>query len=83
MSCSARLPVFTILASMVVPNKNILGVVSLQGLVLMGLYVLGIVIALLVSYVMNLFIKIKEKVFLFLNCLFTDNQDGKHCIHHD
>lgn len=66
MSCSARLPVFTILASMVVPNKNILGVLSLQGLVLMGLYVLGIVIALLVSYVMNLFIKIKEKSFFIL-----------------
>lgn len=66
MSCSARLPVFTILASMVVPNKNILGIISLQGLVLMGLYVLGIVIALLVSYVMNLFIKIKEKSFFIL-----------------
>jgi ferrous iron transport protein B len=66
MSCSARLPVFTILASMIVPNKNILGIISLQGLVLMGLYVLGIVIALLVSYVMNLFIKIKEKSFFIL-----------------
>ncbi len=66
MSCSARLPVFTILASMVVPNKNIFGIFSLQGLVLMGLYVLGIVIALLVSYVMNLFIKIKEKSFFIL-----------------
>ena len=66
MSCSARLPVFTILASMVVPNKNILGIFSLQGLVLMGLYVLGIVIALLVSYLMNLFIKIKEKSFFIL-----------------
>jgi ferrous iron transport protein B len=66
MSCSARLPVFTILASLVVPNKNILGIFSLQGLVLMGLYVLGIVIALLVSYVMNLFIKIKEKSFFIL-----------------
>ena len=66
MSCSARLPVFTILASLVVPNKNILGIFSLQGLVLMGLYVLGIVIALLVSYLMNLFIKIKEKSFFIL-----------------
>ncbi|MFM1793962.1 MAG: ferrous iron transport protein [Bacteroidota bacterium] len=66
MSCSARLPVFTILASMIVPNKNILGIISLQGLVLMGLYVLGIVIALLVSYVMNLFIKIREKSFFIL-----------------
>ena len=66
MSCSARLPVFTILASLVVPNKNILGIFSLQGLVLMGLYVLGIVIALLVSYLMNLLIKIKEKSFFIL-----------------
>lgn len=66
MSCSARLPVFTILASLIVPNKNILGILSLQGLVLMGLYVLGIVVAMLVSYVMNLFIQIKEKSFFIL-----------------
>jgi ferrous iron transport protein B len=66
MSCSARLPVFTILASLIVPNKNILGVLSLQGLVLMGLYVLGIIVAMLVSYVMNLFIQIKEKSFFIL-----------------
>jgi ferrous iron transport protein B len=66
MSCSARLPVFTILASMIVPDQKIFGVFSLQGFVLMGLYVLGIVIALLVSYVMNLFIKIKEKSFFIL-----------------
>jgi len=66
MSCSARLPVFTILASLIVPNKNILGILSLQGLVLMGLYVLGIVVAMLVSYVLNLFIQIKEKSFFIL-----------------
>ncbi|MEY3946120.1 MAG: hypothetical protein RJB03_826 [Bacteroidota bacterium] len=66
MSCSARLPVFTILASLIVPNKKILGILSLQGLVLMGLYVLGIVVAMLVSYVMNLFIQIKEKSFFIL-----------------
>jgi ferrous iron transport protein B len=66
MSCSARLPVFTILASLIVPNKNILGILSLQGLVLMGLYVLGIVVAMLVSYVMNFFIQIKEKSFFIL-----------------
>jgi ferrous iron transport protein B len=66
MSCSARLPVFTILASLVVPNENILGVLSLQGLVLMGLYVLGIIVAMIVSYVMNFFISIKEKSFFIL-----------------
>ena len=66
MSCSARLPVFTILAALVVPNQKILGVLSLQGLVLMGLYVFGVVIALFVSYILNLFIKMKEKSFFIL-----------------
>ena len=66
MSCSARLPVFTILAALVVPNKKIFGVLSLQGLVLMGLYVFGVLIALLVSYLLNLLIKMKEKSFFIL-----------------
>lgn len=66
MSCSARLPVFTILASLVVPNEYLFGILSLQGLVLMGLYVLGILVAMLVSYVLNMFIKIKEKSFFIL-----------------
>ncbi len=66
MSCSARLPVFTILASLVVPNEYILGVLSLQGLVLMGLYVLGIIVAMGVAYILNVFIKIKEKSFFIL-----------------
>lgn len=66
MSCSARLPVFTILTSLVVPNEYILGVLSIQGLVLLALYVLGIIIALVVSYLLNLFIKMKEKSFFIL-----------------
>ena len=66
MSCSARLPVFTILASLVVPNEYIFGVLSLQGLVLMGLYVLGIIVAMGVAYILNVFIKIKEKSFFIL-----------------
>ena len=66
MSCSARLPVFTILTSLIIPDKNFLGFLSLKGIVLMGLYVFGIVIALLVSYLMNLLIKIKEKSFFIL-----------------
>ena len=66
MSCSARLPVFTILTSLVVPNEYIFGVLSIQGLVLLALYMLGVVVALLVSYLMNLFIKMKEKSFFIL-----------------
>lgn len=66
MSCSARLPVFTILTSLIIPNTYFLGVLSLQGLVMMALYVFGIIIALFVAYVLNLFIKIKEKSFFIL-----------------
>jgi len=66
MSCSARLPVYTILISLVIPSELYFGVLSLQGLVMMGLYLLGTVMALVVSYVMKFFINIKEKSFFIL-----------------
>jgi len=66
MSCSARLPVYTILISLVIPSELYFGVLSLQGLVMMGLYLLGTVMALIVSYIMKLFINIKEKSFFIL-----------------
>ena len=66
MSCSARLPVYTILISLVIDEKMYFGFLSLQGLVMMGLYLLGIVMALLASFVLKLFIKIKEKSYFIL-----------------
>jgi ferrous iron transport protein B len=66
MSCSARLPVYTILISLVIDDKYYFGFLSVQGLVMMGLYFLGTVMALIVSYVMKWFIKIKEKSFFIL-----------------
>ncbi len=66
MSCSARLPVYTILISLVVDDKYYFGFLSLQGLVMMGLYVLGVLMALIVSYVMKWVIQIKEKSFFIL-----------------
>jgi ferrous iron transport protein B len=66
MSCSARLPVYTILIALVIPNTFLLGFLSVQGLVMMGLYLLGLVMALIVSYVAKWFIKIKEKSFFIL-----------------
>lgn len=61
MSCSARLPVYTVLISLVIPNKFLLGFLSLQGLVMMALYLLGFVMSLLTAYVLNLIIKVKER----------------------
>lgn len=66
MSCSARLPVYTILIALVIPSETYFGFLSLQGLVMMGLYMLGLVLALLVAYVMKWFIKLKEKSFFIL-----------------
>lgn len=66
MSCSARLPVYTILIGLVIPNHYLLGFLSLQGLIMMGLYVLGLGMALVVSYIAKFFIKIKEKSFFIL-----------------
>ncbi len=66
MSCSARLPVYTILLALVVPAKYYFGFLSLQGLVMMALYLLGTVMALIVSYVLKFLINIKEKSFFIL-----------------
>ncbi|MER3472235.1 MAG: ferrous iron transport protein B [Chitinophagaceae bacterium] len=66
MSCSARLPVYTVLIALVIPNNYVLGFLSVQGLVMMGLYLLGLVVALLVAFIAKWFIKIKEKSFFIL-----------------
>ena len=66
MSCSARLPVYTILISLIIPSKLYFGFLSLQGLVMMCLYLLGTVMALMVSWVMKWFIKSSERSFFIL-----------------
>jgi ferrous iron transport protein B len=66
MSCSARLPVYTILIGLVIPGHYIFGVLSLQGLVMMGLYLSGLLMALAVAYVGKWLIRIKEKSFFIL-----------------
>ena len=66
MSCSARLPVYTILIGLVIPKTYLFGFLGLQGLVMMGLYLLGLVMALVVSYVAKWFIRIKERSFFIL-----------------
>jgi ferrous iron transport protein B len=66
MSCSARLPVYTILIALVIPSKLYLGFLSLQGLVMMALYLLGTVMALVVSWIMKWFIKSTERSYFIL-----------------
>jgi ferrous iron transport protein B len=66
MSCSARLPVYTMLIALVIPNRKVWGFFNSQGLVMMGLYLLGVVAALIVSYVAKKFIHSTEKSFFIL-----------------
>jgi ferrous iron transport protein B len=51
MTCSARIPVYTLIISAFIPRREVFGVVNLQGLVMFGLYAAGIFSALAVSFV--------------------------------
>ncbi len=53
MTCSARIPVYTLIIAAFIPNQQVWGFASLQGLVMFGLYASGIVSALGVSFVIR------------------------------
>ena len=55
MTCSARIPVYTLIISAFIPDRQIWGWVRLQGLVMFGLYAAGIFSALAVSFIANHF----------------------------
>src|SRR6195256_6651021 len=55
MTCSARIPVYTLIISAFIPAKQIWGFVNLQGLVMFGLYAAGIASALGVSFLIKYF----------------------------
>jgi ferrous iron transport protein B len=66
MSCSARIPVYTLLIGLVIPDQQIWGFINLQGLVLFGLYALGLVTALLVALVIKQFFRKSTERSVFL-----------------
>jgi ferrous iron transport protein B len=66
MSCSARLPVFTILVALIIPDYKILGFFNYQGLVLMGLYLLGFLAAIFSALAMKFLIKVNERSYLIM-----------------
>ena len=66
MSCSARLPVFTILIALIVPDQKAFGFFNLQGIALMGLYLLGFLAAIGSAWVMKQLIRVKERSFLIM-----------------
>ncbi|WP_396181701.1 ferrous iron transport protein B [Flavobacterium sp.] len=64
-TCSARLPVYAILISLIIPEKRFLGF-SLQGLTLMGLYLLAFVVAIGSAYILNKALKLKCKSYFIV-----------------
>src|SRR5205814_2438542 len=50
MSCSARLPVYTLLIAACIPDRRVFGLLKLQGLTMLAMYLLGIVVALLMAW---------------------------------
>ncbi len=62
-TCSARLPVYSIIIALVIPKSRVFGVFNTQGLTLMLLYLLGFGTAILSAYVLNTILKIKGKTF--------------------
>ncbi|MCL7761943.1 ferrous iron transport protein B [Polaribacter sp. Z014] len=62
-TCSARLPIYAILISLIIPSKKIFGFLNLQGLVLLSLYALGFATAVIAAYILHKTLKIKTKSF--------------------
>ncbi|MCC2546098.1 ferrous iron transport protein B [Hymenobacter sp. BT175] len=66
MSCSARIPVYTVLIAFVVPAEPVLGIFNLQGFALMGLYLLGFVTAIVSALLLKLILKTKERSYFIM-----------------
>ncbi len=66
MTCSARLPVYALLIAAFIPEQTVWGFMNLQGLVLFGLYMAGILSALIVSFILKFFHKDKSQHMLWM-----------------
>ncbi|TGE20371.1 ferrous iron transport protein B [Hymenobacter aquaticus] len=66
MSCSARIPVYTVLIALVVPPTKVLGIFNLQGIALMGLYLLGFFAAIFSAWVLKLILRTQNKSYFIM-----------------
>jgi ferrous iron transport protein B len=65
-TCSARLPVYTLLISLVVPNKNVWWIFNMQGLALTAMYLFSLVSAVVVAWVMKYVLKARERGYFIM-----------------
>ncbi|MCX7729484.1 MAG: ferrous iron transport protein B, partial [Bacteroidia bacterium] len=66
MSCSARLPVYTLLIGLLFPENNYYGFLNLKGLALLGLYLLGLIMALLFAFLYHKIVRFHQSHFFFI-----------------
>jgi len=62
-TCSARLPVYAIIIGLVIPDQRLFGIINMQGLTLMFLYLLGFGMAIFSAFVLNKVLQLKCKTF--------------------
>jgi ferrous iron transport protein B len=60
-TCSARLPVYAIIIGLVIPDERLFGILNMQGLTLMFLYLLGFGSAIFSAYLLNKVLQVKGK----------------------
>ena len=65
-TCAARLPVYLIIISLVIPEGRVLGIISLQGLTLLILYGLGFAAAIIAAYTLDKYLHVKSKSFFVI-----------------
>lgn len=65
-TCSARLPVYLIIIAIVIPEGRVLGVLSYQGLTLLGLYFLGFGSAILAAFTLDKYLHVRGKSFFVI-----------------
>ena len=65
-TCSARLPVYLIIISLIIPQQRVLGLFSLQGLTLTFLYFLGFASAIFAAFLLDRFLKVPSRSFFVI-----------------
>ena len=65
-TCSARLPVYAIIIALIIPQEKVFGIFSLQGLTLLGLYLLGFGMAMISGYILHKVLKVQGKSFFLI-----------------
>jgi ferrous iron transport protein B len=66
MSCSARLPVYTLLIAIAIPSEKLFGFADYRGLTLLGLYLLGFIAAILTALLLRYWVKSSEKSYFIM-----------------